>query len=77
MVDLLGEEHDRTSRAPVVGGFEGMVGRFEGDDTDNGRPIRARFVWTVIDREHARWQQAFIADGHQWETNWVMDFTRR
>ena len=62
---------------PVVGGFDGTVGRFEGDDTDDGRPIRARFVWTVIDGEHARWQQAFTAEGHEWETNWVMDFTRR
>lgn len=66
---------------PVVGGFEGDVGIFEGVDTDQGRSIRVRFTWTVIDADHARWEQAFSAiessgdDG--WETNWTMDFTRR
>ena len=69
---------------PVVGGFgssgdglERRVGIFEGDDTDAGRPIRVRFVWTVIDADHAHWEQAFSTDGDEWETNWSMDFTRR
>jgi hypothetical protein len=62
---------------PVVGGFDGSVGIFEGIDTDQGRSIRVRFTWTVIDADHARWEQAFSAVDGEWETNWTMDFSRR
>jgi hypothetical protein len=62
---------------PVVGGFDGAIGVFEGVDTDEGRPVRVRFTWTVIDADHARWEQAFSAADDDWETNWTMDFTRR
>jgi hypothetical protein len=62
---------------PVVGGFRDGIGRFEADDTFDGRPIRVRFMWTRLDTESPRWEQAFSADGGQtWETNWEMDFTR-
>ena len=61
----------------VVGGFDGAVGTFEGPDTDDGRPITVRFRWDVVDDDHARWQQAFSEDGETWETNWIMEFTRR
>jgi Helix-turn-helix family len=62
---------------PVTGGFEGGVGRFFGDDTHDGRPIRVRYVWDEITSTSARWQQAFSADGGAtWEPNWVMVFTR-
>jgi hypothetical protein len=70
---------------PVTGGFDGTSGGgasgvFEGADTDGGRPVTVRFTWTVIDEDHARWQQAFTLDGldgTHWETNWIMDFSRR
>ncbi len=62
---------------PVVGGFDGPVGVFEGPDTDDGHAITVRFRWDVVDADHARWQQAFSADGETWETNWIMEFTRR
>jgi len=62
---------------PVVGGFDGPVGIFDGSDTDEGLSIRVRFTWTVGDTDHARWEQAFGADGAVWETNWSMAFTRR
>jgi hypothetical protein len=62
---------------PVVGRFEDGVGRFEADDVFEGRPIRVRFLWTRLDTESPRWEQAFSADGGRtWETNWEMDFTR-
>ena len=62
---------------PVVGRFVDGVGRFEADDIFNGRPIRVRFLWTRIDTDSPRWEQAFSADsGQTWETNWEMDFTR-
>jgi hypothetical protein len=63
---------------PVIGRFEAGQGLFEGTDTDEGRPVRVRFVWDLITRRSARWQQAFSADdGTTWETNWVMEFARR
>ena len=62
---------------PVLGGFDGDVGIFEGDDVLDGRPIRMRFTWSRITTPRPRWEQAFSADGGEtWETNWVMDFTR-
>ena len=62
---------------PVVGRFTNGVGTFEGDDKFEGRPIRVRYLWSRISPQSARWEQAFSADqGRNWETNWVMDFTR-
>lgn len=62
---------------PMVGKFEGGIGRFYCSDSFEGRPIRVRFLWTQIDSNSARWEQAFSEDGEEtWETNWVMDFTR-
>ncbi|GIG69495.1 hypothetical protein Pen01_57900 [Phytomonospora endophytica] len=63
---------------PVVGGFDGPTGVFEGDDTHDGEPIRARFVWSGTDTDAPRWEQFFSKDGGQtWESNWVMEFSRR
>lgn len=62
---------------PVVGGFHGGVGRFDGTDTLEGRPIRVRFEWSQMHTGAPRWQQAFSDDdGATWEVNWVMEFAR-
>jgi hypothetical protein len=61
---------------PVTGGFAGDRGEFYGEDDDDGRPVRVRFVWTRRSPDTARWEQAFSYDGGPWETNWVMEFTR-
>lgn len=69
----------RTGRLdpPVVGGFEGARGTFDGTDTHDGRTIHVRFTWLRQTRETARWEQRFSADsGATWELNWVMDLTR-
>jgi hypothetical protein len=61
---------------PVVGGFDGDTGVFEGEDVDRGRPILVRFTWSGVTTPTPRWEQAFSDDGGRtWETNWVMDFT--
>jgi hypothetical protein len=66
-----------TLEPPVVGGFSGDVGVFEGSDTFEGRPIRVRFTWSRVTAPTPRWEQAFSEDGGKtWETNWVMDFER-
>ena len=62
---------------PVVGRFENGVGIFEGDDVLEGRPLRVRYTWRVIDADQATWQQAFSLDrGATWKTNWTMKHTR-
>ena len=68
---------DGRLQAPVVGGFDGDVGLFYGDDEDEGRPVKAVFRWTRQGEANARWEQAFSYDGGAtWETNWVMEFAR-
>ena len=62
---------------PVVGGFENGIGTFYTDDEFKGRPIRIRFRWSMPAKDSPRWEQAFSADGGaNWETNWIMNFTR-
>ncbi len=62
---------------PVVGAFKKGVGTFYADDELKGRPIRIRFLWSMPAKGRPRWEQAFSADsGKNWETNWVMNFTR-
>jgi hypothetical protein len=61
---------------PMQGGFDGDEGTFFGDDQDDSRPIKVRFRWTRLGRHAARWEQAFLADGAEWEWNWMMEFSR-
>jgi hypothetical protein len=70
----------RTGRLfpPVVGRFVNGRGEFYGDDTHDGKDIRARFIWSGITAGSARWEQAFSVDReHTWITNWIMEMTRR
>lgn len=61
---------------PMYGGFHGNQGEFYGEDHDQGRPVNVRFLWTKLDHDHARWEQAFSYDNRTWETNWTADFVR-
>jgi hypothetical protein len=62
---------------PVTGRFNGSVGEFFTDDMFDGKPIRVRYTWTIRDKNNVQWAQAFSADGGKdWETNWIMEFTR-
>ena len=61
---------------PVMGGFDGNRGEFHGRDSDDGREVDIRFVWTHDGADAARWEQSFSLDGRAWETNWIMDFAR-
>ena len=73
----LDARYPTTIEAPVYGGFADGIGTFTGDDTLNGKPIKARFQWLDITPNSARWEQAFSPDGGaSWETNWVMRFVR-
>jgi hypothetical protein len=62
---------------PVKGRFVNGVGTFYSDFTDQGKPMRVRFIWSQITPTGARWEQAYSADGGTtWETNWIMAFRR-
>ncbi|WP_293904049.1 DUF1579 domain-containing protein [Phenylobacterium sp.] len=66
-----------TLQEPVFGHFENGIGRFHGEDVDDGRPVKVVYVWEAIAAASARWSQAFSYDGGEtWETNWTMDFAR-
>lgn len=62
--------------SPLVGGFNGSLGAFYGEDVDDGRPVKVRYSWIVRDKDHAHWEQAFSFDNRSWETNWTAEFTR-
>ena len=62
---------------PMRGSFQNGVGTFYGDDTLNGRKVRARFIWSKITPTTCHWEQAYSPDeGKTWETNWVQDIVR-
>jgi hypothetical protein len=62
---------------PVLGTFRDGVGIFEGEDVENGVPIKVVFEWTNITPTSATWSQRFSDDdGKTWETNWINVFTR-
>ena len=57
---------------PVVGSFEGNIGRFYTRDTYEGKPIIMMFVWDKSDTNNPVWSQAFSPDnGKTWEWNWT------
>lgn len=60
----------------VFGGFDGDRGEFYGDDEDDGRPVKVRYLWVKHGPDHAHWEQAFSFDGKTWEVNWMNDLTR-
>jgi hypothetical protein len=69
------DSRSNTMFPPTLGRFEDGRGVFLGEDIDDGRPVRVRFLWTPS-RETPRWEQAFSIDGGEtWETNWVMKFS--
>jgi hypothetical protein len=68
---------DGALQPPVVGHFDGLVGRFEGEDVDQARSIRVRFLWDRSDPAAPHWEQFFSYDGgRSWEWNWTMNFRR-
>lgn len=55
---------------PVVGSFEGNIGRFYCKDKFNGKDIIVVFQWDKTDPNNPVWSQAFSPDnGKTWEWN--------
>jgi hypothetical protein len=63
---------------PLHGRFEHGIGRFEQDiSTNDGRPLKVQFIWDDMTERTARWRQELSLDGGQnWNTNWIMEFTK-
>lgn len=64
---------------PLTGTFQDGIGTFlQVIETPDGRPLHVRYIWDHITSNEARWQQAFSFDGGTaWNTNFIMQFTRR
>ena len=65
----------------VVGAFVERDGETifvgHGEEVYRDEPRRMRFVWRDIGPASARWEQAYWDPGREeWETNWVMEFSR-
>lgn len=73
---LAGSELSRID-PPLYGRFDGGVGTFLSRETFAGRSILVRGRFSSVDRDEARWEQAFSPDdGASWETNWMMRYLR-
>ncbi len=57
---------------PMVGSFEGNIGKFFCKDTWDGKPILVVFVWNKTDKEAPVWSQGYSIDnGRTWEWNFT------
>jgi hypothetical protein len=64
------DSNNGTMDPPVVGSFEGSVGRFYCKDVFRGKPILVMFKWDKTDKDNPVWSQAFSPDnGVTWEMN--------
>lgn len=65
-------------QAPVRGRWVDGVSLLFGEDEHDGTPVRASYRWSEVTDRTARWEQGFSVDGGEtWETNWIMNWTRR
>jgi len=62
---------------PVIGSFEGNIGKFYTKDVFNEKEIIVMFQWDKTNSDKPVWSQAFSPDnGKTWEWNWYMNFHR-
>lgn len=63
---------------PVIGSYEGSVGKFYTRDKFGEKEIIVLYQWDKSDPEHPIWSQAFSADeGETWEWNWYMTLSKK
>ena len=75
---LLGRQPDRHSPAAGARAMGGWCQSVLRRRRTRRKPVRASYRWSEVTESSARWEQAFSADdGQTWETNWVMEWTRR
>ncbi len=62
---------------PLYGRFAQGVGTFLSREIFEGRPVLVRGQFSSVNRDEARWEQAFSIDGGTtWEINWVMRYLK-
>ena len=62
---------------PMVGSFDGNIGKLYCKDTFMGQDILVLFHWDKTDIDNPIWSQAFSTDsGMTWEWNWYMYASR-
>ena len=61
----------------VTGKFKDGIGQFYGVETYNGKKVKLRFIWKKENLNSAQWEQAYYDEiNNEWETNWIMIFTK-
>ena len=61
----------------VVGEFKNGIGEFYGKEYYQGKEYKLRFTWEMKSETIAQWEQAYFDElNNEWETNWIMEFTR-
>ena len=62
---------------PTIGEFKNGRGEFFDQEMWKGRAVYVRFLWSDLNTNKPHFEQAFSDDGGKnWETNWIMTFTR-
>ena len=62
---------------PMVGSFDGDIGKFYCKDIFKGKEIIVLFHWDKSDNDNPIWSQAFTDNnGKTWEWNWYMYASR-
>jgi hypothetical protein len=62
---------------PVVGSFNGNIGKLYCKDVFKGQDIIVLYHWDKMDIDNPIWSQAFSTDeGKTWEWNWYMYASR-
>ena len=64
-------------REQFTGSFENGVAEIFGEELYQGKTVKMGFIWSEITPSSARWEQAYLdASSGEWETNWIMEFTK-
>jgi len=62
----------------VVGEFKNGIGVFYGKEWFEEKEYKLRFTWKKESQDTAQWEQAYFDElKNEWETNWIMEFTRK
>ena len=61
----------------VVGEFKNGIGVFYGKEWFEEKEYKLRFTWKKESQDTAQWEQAYFDElKNEWETNWIMEFTK-
>jgi hypothetical protein len=62
---------------PQIGEFKNGRGEFYAQDTQDGKTVFIRFIWSDTNTNSPHFEQSFSEDGGKtWEVNWITDQTR-